>query len=105
MSTDSFISIDETWDSTVRNASKDRDLGRGERIPYEDFQKMLATARSAEDVALADRDSAGKMTTYGTIMSGILGFLGADNTCACAYTPGRCRSEVHTERHRTTTRS
>lgn len=57
-------------------------------IPYEDFQEMLAMARSAEDVALADRDSAGKMTTYGTIMSGIRGFLGSDNTCACDYTPG-----------------
>lgn len=57
-------------------------------IPYEDFQEMLATVSSAEDVALADRDSAGKMTTYGTIMSGIKGFLGSDNTCACDYTPG-----------------
>ena len=57
-------------------------------IPYEDFQEMLAMVRTAEDVALADRDSAGKMTTYGTILSGIKGFLGCDNTCACDYTPG-----------------
>ncbi len=57
-------------------------------IPYDDFQELLATSRSAEEIALADRDSAAKMTLYGTIMSGIKGALGSDNTCACDYTPG-----------------
>ncbi len=56
-------------------------------IPYEDFQELLASSRSADEVALSDRDSAG-MTTYGRIMSTIKGALNCDNTCACDYTPG-----------------
>ena len=57
-------------------------------IPYEDFQELLATARSPEDLALVDRESAGYMTTYGRIMTTIRTVLSPDNTCACDYTPG-----------------
>jgi hypothetical protein len=57
-------------------------------IPYEDFQEMLAQARASDEIALADRDSAATMTLYGRFMSAVKGALGADNTCACDYTPG-----------------
>jgi hypothetical protein len=58
-------------------------------IPHEDFQKMLAEVRAGDEIALADRDSAGYQTLYGRLASGIKGALGYDDCCACDYNPTR----------------
>lgn len=58
-------------------------------VPYEDFQAMLAELRDPGEATLGERAAAvRKMSTYGTIMGGLKGLLGSDNTCACDYTPG-----------------
>ena len=58
-------------------------------VPYDDFQTLMAAGRDPKDAQLADRSSAGAMTTYGTIMSKIRGALGCADTCACNYGAGR----------------
>lgn len=58
-------------------------------IPHEDFQGLMAAMRNPAEAELAERSSAGYMTTYGSVMTKIRGALNCADQCACDYAAGR----------------